>query len=108
MNLKRNSQHILFLEQVADDSTSVNDVSSEVWTVPNNEVHSHDNQGQSPTEVHVVVSVQPEEKKPQRAAYQERRSGRIPTRKRSVPFKFRCQKNFSQARLRYKLFVSNL
>lgn len=78
---------------MADDSTSVSEVSSEVWTIPNNEVHTQDNQGQPPTEVHVVVSVQPEEKKPQRTAYQERRSGRIPTRKRSVPFKFRDYRN---------------
>lgn len=85
---------IFFLEQVADDSTSVSEVSSEVWTIPNNEVQTQDNQGQPPTEVHVVVSVQPEEKKPQWTAYQERRSGRIPTRKRSVPFKFRY-KNIS-------------
>ena len=45
--------------------------------------------GDPPSEVHVVVSVQPEEKRAPRQVYQERRSGRIPSRKRSVPFKFR-------------------
>lgn len=45
--------------------------------------------GDPPSEVHVVVSVQPEEKRAPRQVYQERRSGRIPSRKRNVPFKFR-------------------
>ncbi|XP_061185151.1 zinc finger protein 892-like [Saccostrea echinata] len=75
----------------------VSEVPLGVWTVQNDQVIPTTSSGEETSEVksvHVVVSVQPEEKKPSHAeGYQERRSGRIPSRKRSVPFKFRDYRN---------------
>ncbi|XP_062575756.1 zinc finger and BTB domain-containing protein 24-like [Saccostrea cucullata] len=84
-------------QEAAHNQIVVSEVPLGVWTVQNDQVIKTTSAGEEKSEVksvHVVVSVQPEEKKPSRGeGYQERRSGRIPSRKRSVPFKFRDYRN---------------
>jgi hypothetical protein len=84
---------MLFNLAPTDNGDGVREIPVKVWQVQGDQIVTATESGEATSDVksvHVVLSVQPEEKTSNRpAVYQERRSGRIPTRKRNVPFKFR-------------------
>ncbi|XP_056006363.1 zinc finger and BTB domain-containing protein 24-like isoform X3 [Ostrea edulis] len=80
----------------ADNGDHTSEGPLAMWSVQGDQVITTTNSGEATSDVksvHVVVSVQPEEKSHRSAVYKERRSGRIPSRKRNVPFKFRDYRN---------------